>query len=245
MICYLPMGRHGNAHFQAAATIALALRNGVEFSMPNQTSSQVWSPLILQHLVNPKYQQDQANIVIEEKQFHYVPIEHKKEWDNQQVLLKGYYQSEKHFIDFKDEVLRLFNYPWTLNEGIVSVHLRRTDFLELSMKHPVVSDEWYFEAMALFPNKKFLIFSDDVPYCKQAFGHRNDCYFSEGSSIQEDLIAMSCCEHNILSASTFAWWGGYLNKNENKKIVLPRMWFTENWDGADVKDLIPESWIKL
>lgn len=238
------MGRRGNGHFQAAATIALALRNGAEFSMPTVTSSDHWSPLILPHLVHPNYQYGQTNIIIEEKQFHYEPIEYKKEWNSQNVLLKGYYQSEKHFIDFKDEVIKLFNYPWQLNYGFVSVHIRRTDFIELAMKHPVVLDEWYIEAMAMFPNKKFIFYSDDIEYCKKTFGHRNDCYFAE-DSIDQDFIDMSCCENNILSASTFAWWAGYLNKNPNKKIVLPSRWFTENWDGADVKDLIPESWIKL
>jgi len=245
MICYVPMGRMGNGLFQAAACIALALRNGVEFSMPSQTSNPFWSPLILQHLVNPNYQQGRADIVIEEPHFHYAPIQYNKEWNNRQVVLKGYFQSEKHFIDFKDEVIKLFNFPYEFNEGLVSVHLRRTDFIELSNKHPIVSDDWYFKAMEMFPDKKFMIFSDDIPYCKKAFGHREDCFFSEGNTIEQDLISMANCEHNILSASTFAWWAGYLNKNENKKIILPQSWFTPNWDNADVSDIVPENWIKL
>lgn len=245
MISYLPMGRMGNALFQAAATIALALRNGTEFSMPTKTSSDFWSPLILQHLVNPKYESGRADIVLSEPHFHYAPIEYNKAWDNSHVILRGYYQSEKHFIDFKDEVIRLFNFPYNRNDGFVSVHIRRTDFIELANKHPKVSDEWYLEAMNIFTGKKFLFFSDDIQYCKKSFGHRSDCYFSEGNSIEQDLIDMANCEHNILSASTFAWWGGYLNRNEDKKIVLPKLWFTENWDNANTNDVVPETWIKI
>jgi hypothetical protein len=217
MISYLPMGRMGNALFQSAAAIALALRNGCEYSMPSKTSSDFWSPLILPHLINPKWEQGRVDMVIEEPHFHYAPILYSKEWDNRQVILKGYFQSEKHFIDFKDEVIRLFNFPYKKNEGFVSVHIRRTDFIELSQKHPPVTDQWYLEAMNMFQGKKFLFFSDDIQYCKNSFGYRNDCYFSEGNSIEQDLIEMANCEHNILSASTFAWWGGFLNKNEEKK----------------------------
>lgn len=246
MISYIPMGRMGNALFQSAAMIALALRNGVEFSMPTKTSSDVWSPVYLQHLANPKWVNGKRDIVIQEPHFHYAPIEYRKEWNGLQVVLQGYWQSEKHWYDFKKEVIELFNFPWEKKEGFVSVHLRRTDFISLKEKHPEVKDEWYNEAMAMFPNKKFIFFSDEINYCKEKWGHRNDCYFSEGKSIEQDMIDMSCCVGgHINSASTYSWWGSYLDRNEDKKIITPKLWFTPNWDGADTKDIIPESWIKL
>lgn len=244
MLSYLPMGRHGNGLFQAASTIALALRNGVEFTMPTQTSSDKWSPLVLPHLINSKWQQGRVDVIIEEKQFHYSPLEYKPEWGNQQVMLRGYFQSEKYFLDYKEKVLDLFNFPWKLNEDFVSVHLRRTDFVELAHKHPPVPNEWYNEAMSKFPNKKFMFFSDDINYCKENWGDRNDCFFSDGT-IEEDLVAISCCSDNICSASTYAWWGMYLNRNPDKKVIFPSMWFTENWDGADTKDILPEWVIKI
>src|SRR6516164_995016 len=245
MISYLLQGRYGNALFQAAATIALALRNDVEFSMPTFTSSNFWSPLILPHLVNPNYIEGRSDVIITETQYHYAPLPYYKEWNNYQVQLQGYFQSEYHFIDFKNEVIELFNFPYKFNEGFVSVHIRRTDFIELSHKHPSISDEWYFEAMGMFPNKKFIVFSDDIPYCKSAFEHRNDCYFSEGKTPEQDIIEMANCEHSISSASTFSWWASYLNKNPDKKVIIPNKWFCTGWDNADTKDVIPENWIKL
>lgn len=235
----------GNGLFQAAATIALALRNGVDFSMPTHTSSDIWSPVYLPHLRNDKWQQGKIDIKIVEKHFHYSPLPYKKEWDDFQVLLEGYFQSELHFSDFKNEVIELFAFPWKLNGDFVSVHLRRTDFIVLKEKHPEVTDEWYNEAMNKFPNKKFLFFSDDIEYCKRTWGNKSDCFFSEGNTIEEDLVAMSCCRHHVNSSSTYSWWGSYLGRNEDKIIITPKAWFTHNWDGADTKDLIPESWIKL
>lgn len=245
MISYHPGGRLGNALFQAAATIALALRNDVEYAMPTNTSSDFWSPLCLSHLRNPKWEQGKVDIRIKEKQFHYAPLPYRHEWDNMQVLLEGYYQSEKHFLDFKKEVIELFNFPWKLNEGFVSVHLRRTDFIELKNKHPEVKDEWYNEAMALFTRSKFIFFSDEIEYCKKVWGGKSNCFFSEGKSIEQDLIDISCCENHINSASTFSWWGSYLNRNYDKIIITPKEWFTPNWDGLDTKDIIPSDWIKL
>jgi len=52
---------------------------------------------------------------------------------------------------------------------------------------------------------------------------------------------MSMCKNNIIANSSFSWWGAWLNKNTDKKVVAPSTWFgvaiTHN-----TKDLIPETW---
>ena len=110
-IGFFHAGRMGNYLFEAATAIGLALRNGVEFSMPNKTHDNFHCPIYLQHLVSPKWVQGRADIIIEEKQFHYEPIGYKKEWDSLQVMLRGYWQSPKYFQDYREEILNLFNYP--------------------------------------------------------------------------------------------------------------------------------------
>ena len=99
--------------------------------------------------------------------------------------------------------------------------------------------------MAEFPGYKFKFFSDDIEWCMENFKHRNDCEFSGNSDEVSDLLEMSWCEHQICSPSTFSWWGGWLNKNENKKVIFPTFWFSPGWDGLDTSDIVPPYFIKM
>lgn len=238
-------GRLGNVLFQAAHTIALALKNNQEFSFPNKTIDPYWHPLYLQHLVNHKWVQGREDVLINENGMAYQEIEWREEWKDKQVVLNGYWQTEKYFKEYKGEILYLFDFPYEKKEGIVSLHIRRGDYVNFRAKHPEVLPEWYFGAMEMFPGKLFKIFSDDMPYARKEFGHLDNCIFSTNSNEIEDMVEMSCCESNICSPSTFSWWGMWLNRNENKKVIFPKFWFAENWQNMDTSDIVPEWCIKL
>ena len=238
-------GRMGNFLFQAAATIGYALKHGQEFSLPNSTSNPHWNPIYLQHLVHPNYIQGREDILLNENGMQYQEIEWREEWKDKQVVLNGYWQSEKYFKEYRSEILYLFDFPYEKKENYVSIHVRRGDYLQLRNKHPEVSKEWYLEAMRQFDGYKFKFFSDEIEWCRREFSERANCEFSTNRGEVADLIEMSCCEHNINSSSTFSWWSAWLNRNENKKIITPKKWFTDNWMGMDTKDVVPDEWLKL
>ena len=85
-----------------------------------------------------------------------------------------------------------------------------------------------------------MVFSDDIEWCKNFAHFKGDNFtFSEGKSEIHDLNTMASCHHNILSNSTFAWWGAYLNRHEDKKIICPSK---ERW-GSQIG--LPAKWIQI
>jgi len=55
---------------------------------------------------------------------------------------------------------------------------------------------------------------------------------------------MSLCDHNIIANSSFSWWGAWLNKNKNKKVIAPLNWFG-NQSNLNSSDIIPKNWFTI
>jgi hypothetical protein len=245
MIKPITYGRAGNYFFQLAAAIAYAKRHGLEYTAPSSTNDPKWNPIYCKHLVNKNFNPHLPSIQIDQPHGSgYSPIEFKEEWRDKNIILNGYWQSLKYFEDYFDEVITAFNFPWIHKSDLVSVHVRRGDYCHFVDKHPPIPIEWYEKAMKEFPGKKFKFYSDDIKYCLDHFGERDDCEFAFGNEI-EDLIDMSSCESHICSSSTYALWGYFLNKFENKKAIFPKLWFMPGWDSWVTKDILPPEVIKL
>lgn len=235
----------GNYMMELFAAFAYAKKHNIEFSAPSYTTSEYHCPIYCRHLINPEYNRGLPIMRIDEKQHNYYELPFEEHWRNYNILLTGYFQSEKYWKEYRDDILQAVNYPWALNAGVVAVHNRRGDYLVLQDKHPYYGEDWIEKAMSLFPGYKFRFFSDEIAWAKSKFGHRDDCSFSEGNTIEQDLIDISCCEHHINSSSTYSWVGAWLNRNPNKKVVTPQKWFNDGWGGLNVDDIIPSGWIKL
>jgi hypothetical protein len=126
------------------------------------------------------------------------------------------------------------------NEDVVSVHVRRTDYLE---GFPIVPFSYYYEALQKTTGKIF-IFSDDLKWCydhfKEYYFDRQIIFVHNESFIDFEL--MKACRQNIIANSTFSWWAARLNTHPNKVVYAPEGWIGKCGDGlGDVH--YPKDWI--
>ena len=169
------------------------------------------------------------------------------------TVLYGYFQTEKYFLDIRDIILSQFKFKDEFEksalsymkrikreeEQIVSIHVRRGDYVMFPNHHPTCSKEYYTKAIETMrehvPLCKFLVFSDDVEWCRNEF-KGEDFMICDLNSPYTELCLMSLCDHHIIANSSFSWWGSWLNKSNSKKTVAPSRWFGPaiNKDVSDV-----------
>lgn len=255
------MGGVGNYMFQVAAAYAYAKRYDMHVGFNCSESigqhqhvttydNNIFKDIDLYYVPQGKDRR-QTN----EVGYHFTEI---PDYPGRNILLYGYYQSEKYFKDYEYEIRDLFmSYDIEMsdeikglleNENTCSIHVRRGDYLKSPDHHPTQSMNYYMKAIKKMPKDSvFLIFSDDIEWCKQNFPDVPEKFkFIEGNKDYEDLYIMSHCKNNIICNSTFSWWGAWLNGNKNKTVVAPSVWFGPALAGThDTKDLYCENWIKI
>jgi len=187
--------------------------------------------------------------------------------DKSNMLLEGYFQSEKYFENNKELILESFTLPDDLvnyinikysrllyMQNTVSVHIRRGDYLShFKGCFEILDNDYYDKAFSLFPSDSVFVFfgenPEDFDFCKSKFSLKKTLYI-QGESDIIDLFLMSKMKNNIIANSSFSWWGAWLNVNKDKKVIAPQKWFGKEhpnlWDSDEkTKDLIPESWERI
>jgi len=149
---------------------------------------------------------------------------------------------------------------------VIFLHVRRGDNVgrEDLCRIPTL-ENYYTKALNYFSDTTaVLVCSDDIEWCKeQKFFDEDRFYLSEnnerynhkcldGDNVLRnstipyvDLCLMSLCNGGIIPTSTLSWWGGYLQKNRTNPIIVQDPWFGPTLSYNNIKDLIPEDWIKL
>jgi len=209
--------------------------------------------------------------VIREKDFTYNELDINELSDNE-CMIYGYFQSYKYFENhfqtiyklinlelMKNNLLDKINLSKTFFTNTVSIHFRLGDYKKLQDFHPILSCEYYEKSLEYIelkmPTQKFVIlyFCEDEDHeevllivNKLSDKFQNYTFIRCDNKLEdwEQLLLMSCCEHNIIANSSFSWWAAYFNSNANKLVCYPDTWFGPS-SNLDTKDLCPSEWVKI
>lgn len=167
--------------------------------------------------------------------------------------LDYYYQDPVFFDRYSEDIRKLFSENIERPIDAVAIHIRRAGnpsqpnepkYSENPFYVNVCATDYYEKAIALFPDEKFLIFSDDPIWCEtewKLFDPKRMTVCMGGNDIQ-DLNKMAACKAHIIANSTFSWWGSWLSPEyPHNSVVAPKQWFT---DGVD-RTIMPDHWTKI
>jgi hypothetical protein len=135
----------------------------------------------------------------------------------------------------------------------IAVHFRRGDYARNpTFRHElgVLPLEYYDAAVALLrqqhPRATLYLFSDDIDAIEREYRPPGPHVFVRATQpwhAFDKIRLMSACDHAIISNSTFAWWGAWLNPAPAKMVVAPKLWRKDSPD--EWRSAIPASWITL
>jgi hypothetical protein len=246
--------RLANQMFQYAVSQLLALRTNSKVVLDkNRLNSGMFSfqkyfkNLDFVTEYNQSILQNNCKRIKETKEFELIDEIHNMTSLNTNIILEGWFQNSEYFIGKEDYIKHLFefnddiikesdnyintiktNYP---NKQIVSLHLRRPDNKnDKSFIYTVYYKHHIQDLLNKFDknNTVFLIFTSDIQDVQEklidCFDEYNFQVVNKDEAIS--MCIMSKCDHNIIGASSYSWWAAYLNKNVNKRVIIPSPWFS-------------------
>jgi hypothetical protein len=251
-------GRLGNQMFQYASLRGIADKHGYDFMIPESNLKDEWNyhqlfeAFVLTNLENTGHVSE--NFYKEkENGTHIFNSEYVNNCPDN-VSLYGFFQSEKYFqhiaesiredFIFKDEILNPCKEEFNFDK-VISIHIRRGDYINKSHYHPLCEMEYYENALEKFDyNIPVIIFSDDIKWCKKQSLFSSDRFMvSDTGWNLVDLCLMTMCSHHIIANSSFSWWGAWLSRSDN--VIAPKKWYGPAAKKLLTDDLIPERWQTL
>lgn len=267
------MGGLGNQLFQIANGISLALKyqRALTFDVNWYKTNEDFSSCLPLFGLEPKvnYSIDIRNSEIQfrdtdqicncpnskyiEKVFCYSEIS----IDDRKFKVQGYFQSERYFEDYTEQIKLFFNSKLRPKyENQLVVHIRLGDmFLDKKINevHGTLPVAYYIKAIQL--QKEFFdeisIVTDSPDLVNEIYLPSISTNFSDkkiriitGESPIEAFEVLKCAKNIIASNSTFSWWAAYLS--DSNFIIAPRQLFQQKQLRIfNICDHYPPNWILI
>lgn len=137
----------------------------------------------------------------------------------------------------------------------VAIHVRKgADYQSRIWYQNTCNMDYYRNAIAYMKNHlvnpRFFVFADNKEWVKEYFTGFEytlvDGNPGDGWGSHFDMQLMSLCKHNIISNSTYSWWGAFLNASSKKVVIIPKVWFNpDSCDDFTSEKLLCKGWIQL
>lgn len=161
-----------------------------------------------------------------------------------------YFQDPKWFIKYEKEIKELFGD----NIGYlpyVAIHLRvggnplnpeEPNYIDNPYYVSLPKTGYYIDAINQFPNRKFLVFSDNIQFAKTYF-EGDKFAFDDSENDLDAFNRISSCSDFIIANSSWSWWAAFLSPSLNKKVIAPSIdkWYSS---GKELT-VCPPEWIRL
>lgn len=261
------MGGLGNQLFQIFAGISLALDIGSDYRFCDKfyynTPKKVTKRLTYWENFLSDLKDKVLNINEDKRKYNIYLYENARKYKqipkNNNLLLKGYFQSYKYFENNYEKIIEILNirdkqeivkkkYDYDY-DNICSIHFRYGDYKQKKKYHINLDKNYYKKSVDFINAKKYLIFyeKEDKELVENIINYiKKDevdyIYIDTSIPDYEQLLIMSLCKDNIIGNSTFSWFGAYFNKREDKRVVQPsKTIHKEN----NIYDLSPNEWITI
>lgn len=161
------------------------------------------------------------------------------------IILEGYLENTTYFSEIIDEIKTLFsadenslkyiynkyNNLFDSKRPLISMHFRGNEYKNYWCANAIgvstAHNYTYYENAIKYmlehvENPLFLIFTDDINSIELNKFVNIDYIVINNNTDYIDLWLMSLCDHNILSFSTFSFWGAFLNKNKDTLVLYDK-----------------------
>ncbi len=181
------------------------------------------------------------------------------------LYVEGYYETEKYFKDFANDLKKKFTInekyleknnkyiDLVKNSNSVSISVRQHRFSERrqinyskSIKFTQNTTDYINKAVIFFknkiPNAKFFIWSNDFTGLDEYFDENEFTFIKNNTNKSiNDFNLFKYAKHFIVGPTSFHWWGAWLNQNRNKICVRP----PDNLNPSNNKNFWPKSWTEV
>lgn len=159
--------------------------------------------------------------------------------------LYGYFQSDKYFIKYRSDIIGFYNFKdiritdrakqilKSINRPIIiCCHSREGDYARPNSGFPVLNVQYFKKAIDLICQKGNYTYKEigivitsenkNTAVCDVATSLNIPYHLSHEDKFV-DMSLMKYADHCVTSASSFSWWGTWLNQN-NPIIISPKYW---------------------